>query len=170
MLKIINQLAPFFKDNYRRIAVREYARIINVTPPTSSKLLKGFQQEGLLKREDDRQFIYYYPNKDSSLFIDLARIYWKTLFEKACFIDYLERECVSPVIILFGSLSKAEAKLDSDIDIALFTSTQKKLDLSVFEKKFKREIQLFVFKRRDDVKNDGLLHNILNGYKLKGNW
>lgn len=170
MLKIIYTLKPFFEDNYRRINVREYARVIKVTPPTASKLLENYRKEGLLKREKEKQYIYYFANKESVLFLDLLRIYWKYKFEKIGLIKFFEESSLNPLIILFGSLSKAEAKIDSDVDIAIFTSTKKSVKLESFEKKLKRTIHLFSFKNKGDVKSPELLNNILNGYLIMGHW
>lgn len=170
MLKIVDNLKPFFENNYRRINVREYARLQNISPPTASKLLEGFYREGFLKKEPEKNYIYYFANKESHLFIDISRIFWKLELEKAGLIEFFEKNLLNPVIILFGSLSKAEAKLDSDVDIAVFTATKKELNLKDFEKKLKRGIQLFMFHKREDVKNKALLNNMLNGYNLIGDW
>lgn len=85
-------------------------------------------------------------------------------------MDFFEKELIIPVIILFGSLSKAEAKQDSDIDIAVFTSTKKDLNLKQFEKRLGRAVQLFLFQKMEKIKNKELLKNILNGHILKGRW
>ena len=170
MLKIINDLRPFFEDNYRRINVREYARILKISPPTASKLLQSCQKEELLKKEEEKQYFYYFADKDSGLFIDLSRIYWKSALENCGILGYLGEELMSPIIILFGSLSKAEAKGDSDADLAVFTPTKKEINLADFENKLKRTIHIFMFKNKKDVKNPELLNSILNGYKLKGGW
>jgi len=170
MLKIINDLKPFFEDNYRRINIREYARIRKIAPPTASKLLGNFYNKSLLKKEADRIYIYYYANKENNLFIDLSRIYWKIILKNSGIIDFFEKEFLNPLIILFGSLAKAEAKKDSDVDLAVFAESKKKPDLKDFEKKLKREIQLFVFKNMASVKNKELLKNIFNGYKIRGSW
>ena len=170
MLKIINYLRPFFEDNYRRVNVREYSRLLKISPPTASKLLQEYHKEGLLKKEEEKQYIYYFANKENSLFIDLSRIYWKMQLEKVGLMNFFEKELISPVIILFGSLSKAEAKPNSDIDIAVFTATKKGINLEQFGKKLNRSVQLFLFKKMEDVKNKELLKNILNGYILKGHW
>ena len=53
MLKIINNLKPFFEDCYRRINIREYSRLMKISPPTASKLLYKFNKEGLLLIEKD---------------------------------------------------------------------------------------------------------------------
>ena len=114
MLKIINNLGPFFGDCYRRISVREYAKIIKVSPPTASKLLKSYYKEGLLAREKVRNYLFFHTNNKSKQFIDFSRTYWSEKLRDL--LDYLEKKLTSPTIILFGSLAKAEAKNDSDID------------------------------------------------------
>ena len=170
MLKTINALKPFFEDCYRRINVREYARIKKISPPTASKLLEEYKKQGLLKKEEEKQYFYYFADKESELFIDLSRIHWKTKFENTGLIKLFKGEFLNPITILFGSLSKAEVKEDSDIDLAIFTVTKKNINLKEYEKKLKRKIQLFVFENREGVKNAELLNNILNGYKIGGSW
>ena len=169
MLNIFNGLKPFFKDNYRRISVREYARLKRISPPTASKLLEDYKRKGVLKKEREKQYIYYSADRESRLFIELSRVYWRLKLERAGLIELLENEFLNPVAILFGSLSKAEAKKDSDIDIAVFAASKKRVNLGRIEKKLKRKIQVFVFKDRD-VKNRELLNNILNGFIICGSW
>ncbi|MEM4358295.1 MAG: nucleotidyltransferase domain-containing protein [Candidatus Pacearchaeota archaeon] len=170
MLEIFNTLKPFFEDCYRRINVREYARIQKISPPTASKILEKLHKEGLLKKEKENLYNYYFANKDSEFFIELSRIYWKRILEDSGLLEELEKNLLNPIIYLFGSLSKAEAKVDSDIDIAIFTPKKKEINLEKFEKLLKRKIQIFVFKDMKDVKNEELLKNILNGFKIKGSW
>ncbi|MBD3312218.1 hypothetical protein GF352_02060 [archaeon] len=170
MLRIFNDLSPFFNDNYQRIHVREYARVMEISPPTASKRLSHLNKQGLLNKEEERNIIYYHANKESKDFIDLSRIYWRQQLKKAELIKYLNKELINPLVILFGSFSKAEVKHDSDIDLAVFTHSSKKLNLTDFEKRLGRSIQLFTFKSRDDVNNKELLNNLLNGYIITGNW
>ena len=164
MSNIFNDLKPFFEDNYNRIHVREYAKIQKISPPTSSKLLEKYHLKNFLKKELDKQYIYYYANKSSEIFKDLQRIYWKIKLKPI--IKYIENETINPIIILFGSIAKGELKKGSDIDLAIFTHTNKKLNLTNFED---REIQVFKFKTLNDVPKE-LKNNILNGYKLSGTW
>ena len=170
MLKIFNELRPFCEDNYRRIHVRQYAKIVRKSPPTASKILELYKKENLLKSEEDKQYKYYAANNKSGFFRDLSRVYWKVRLEESGCIKMLEQELLFPIVIMFGSLSKAEAKADSDIDIAVFTPSKKEIMLKEAERKLKRKIQLFVFSSREMVKNKDLLNNILNGYIIKGNW
>ena len=150
------------------INVREYARLAKVSPPTASKVLSGYMKEKLLVKEEDKGYFLYYANRNDEKFLALSRLYWGIKLNEL--LDHLEDQFLNPVIFLFGSLSKAEAKQDSDIDLAIFTSTKKELNLEKFEKKIRRKIQLFIFKNRTSVKNKELLNNILNGEKFRGSW
>jgi len=165
MLNIINNLKPFFEDCYRRINVREYSRLMKVSPPTASKILFEMNKEELLKIEKERNYIFYYANKENKDFIDLSRIYWRKKLNN--FINYLYKNLTEPVIILFGSLSKGEVRNDSDIDIIILSS-KKEINLKKFEKNFKRNIQVFWFNSISDINDQGLKNNIINGYVLRG--
>src|SRR3989344_518715 len=161
MLEIINNLKPFFEDCYRRIGVREYSRIARISPPTASKTLNKYYKEDLLRMEKDRNYLFFYANRENKAFIDLSRIYWA--FQIKHLIDFLYETLVSPTVILFGSLSKGETKKDSDIDLAVFAH-KKKLNLQIFENKLNRKIQLFWFKSIYDIKEKELANNVMNGY------
>jgi predicted nucleotidyltransferase len=165
MLNIINNLKPFIEDCYRRINVREYSRLMKVSPPTASKILSGFNKENLLIIEKDRNYIFYYANKNNKIFIEISRIYWRLKLDKL--IEFFNKTITNPTIILFGSLSKAETKEDSDIDICII-GHKKELDIRNFENNLKRKIQLFFFDSIGDIKTNELANNIINGYLLEG--
>ncbi len=161
MLKIFNELAPFFEDCYQRINVRKYAKLMKISPPTASKALQNFEQASLLKKEVECGNFFYYANKESPIFIHLSRIYWLQMLIPL--INHLGERLTNPTIVLFGSLSKAENKHNSDVDIAV-KATRKELDLKKFEKKLRREIQVHWFK----LEQVELNKNIANGFILKG--
>lgn len=166
MLKIINNLCPFIEDCYREIGVREYSRIMKITPPTASKLLKELELEGLLKKKIDRGYLLFRANRESSILKDLSKIYWKQKLRKV--IEYLNSELYKPAIILFGSLIKLETRKDSDIDLVIFTNLKKKIDLEKFGKSFKRKIQLFKFESLSKINSKELKMNLLNSYIIQG--
>lgn len=165
MLNILYTLKPFIEDNYEEVGVREYSRLMKITPPTASKILKGFEDEGLLKKRFERGYLLFRANKDSSFLKDFSRIYWKQKLKKI--IEVLNSELHKPTIVLFGSLSKLETKKDSDIDLAIFTKFKKKVNLNKYEKDLGREIQVFSFRSLDKI-NKELKTNILNGYLIQG--
>ena len=169
MLKIFNELEPFFKNNYQRINVREYGRIVNISAPSASKKLEELHNYGLLRKEIDRNYIFYSANNDH-LFIQLSQAYWRFKFKQSGLIKQLNQELVNPIIILYGSFAKAEITRNSDIDLAIFSVSKKKLNLDKFEKKLKRNIHPFLFTYQSSVKNKELLNNIMNGVILSGGW
>lgn len=166
MLKIINNLHPFIEDCYNEIGVREYSRIMKITPPTASKLLKEFEVEGLLKKRKDRRYILFRANRENSTLKDLSKIYWKQKLKKV--LEYLNSQLYNPTIVLFGSLTKLETKKDSDIDLTIFTHLKKNIDLEKFEKSFKRKIQLFKFESLSKINSKELKMNLLNSYIIQG--
>ena len=166
MLKIINDLSPFLEDCYRELGVREYSRILRVSPPTASKMLKEFEFDDLLKKREERGFLLFRANRESIILKDLSRMYWRLKLRKT--IYYLNSELHEPAIILFGSLSKLEVKSDSDIDLAVFTDFKNRLNLDKFEKDIKRKIQIFRFKSSSEINSKELKINILNGYIVQG--
>ena len=164
MLKEINNLGLFFEDCYREVSVREYAREIKISPPTASKLLKGFVKEGLLNKREERGFLLFRVNRESVFLRDLSRIYWRKKLDEL--IEFLDNETHFSGIVLFGSLSKLEATKDSDIDIMIF-SDEKQLNLENFEKKLKRKIQCFFNESINNVPKN-LKMNVLMGYLMEG--
>ena len=165
MLKIFNTLEPFFKDNYRKINVREYARIMKISPPSASTVLEKLHKEDLLTREKEKVYNYFTANRNNRTMVILNKGYWdKRLKELA---DYIENEAIADAIVLFGSVAKLEITPQSDIDIAIITKSKKILDFSTFEKGLKRNIQAFYFESLDKIPKP-LRLNIINGHVLRG--
>lgn len=167
MLKIIDDLRPFFEDCYRRISVREYARLKKISPPTASTLLSGYHTAGLLSREADRRYLFFSASKGSSDFRDLSRIYWRSLLSPL--VRHLEEELALPAVILFGSLANAEVRPDSDIDLAILAPKSKKqLDVARFERALKRNIHIVWLPAQAKPAGDTLRQSVVNGYVLSG--
>ena len=156
MLKNINTLSPFFEDTTVEIGVREYARMKDITPPTASAHLKKMHDEGFLKRRGFRRSVLF------------CILYHKLKIKDSGLTDYLKEKLLHPTIILFGSLSKAENTKESDIDLCLITKSKAEIDLSKFEKKLDREIQVFRHPSLKDIPNEHLVNNMINGRILSG--
>ncbi|MDP4012153.1 MAG: nucleotidyltransferase domain-containing protein [Candidatus Nanoarchaeia archaeon] len=167
MLKLINNLKMFFEDCYEGINVRKYARLMKISPPTASKLLNDYYNQGLLRRQKDLGYLFFYANPESKNFLDLSRIYWRIKLNDL--IEWLQKLLTRPAGILFGSLAKGEAKKDSDVDIWLFSQFNKReIDLKKFEKKLGRKISLFQSRSLETIDNKPLRNNVVNGYLLFG--
>ncbi len=140
--------------------------MMDVSAPTASVVLKGFENEGLLKKRQDRRYLFFRANHESHVLKSLSRIYWADKLDK--FVVEMNLKFHNPTMILFGSLSKLEAKNDSDIDLAVFVNSDEKMDLNKYEKTYKREIQIFWFKDINSIKSNELKNNIVNGQVLQG--
>ena len=162
MLDIFNKLGLFFEDCYREVNVREYARIIKVSPPTASTILQRLGKESLLKSRIERKNHLYRANRENPVFIDLSRAYWRQ--KLTVLTEFLAEEINYKTIILFGSLTKAEATVNSDIDIYV-DYEEKPISLDEYEKKLKRRIQLHF---RNELGNINLKNNIQQGMALNG--
>lgn len=166
MLKIINNLAPFFEDSYRSISVREYGKLIRTSPPTASKILKELMKMNYLQSRAERNHLLFTLRSENKEVVDLCRLYWKQKLREL--IKEFQAKLTGASGVLFGSLAKAEVKRNSDIDIAIFAPEEKELKLRLFEKILGRKISVYWYKSLKDIKNEHLLNNILNGVVLFG--
>lgn len=171
MLKIFNDLSTFFEDCYVQFTIREYARWRKISPPTASKWLNSYARQKLLLKTKGRNMLLFSANRTNQFFIKLSQLYWFSKLTEIGLLEFLNDEFVHPLIILFGSLAKAETTKNSDVDIAIITSVKSKPEthLHIFEKKLKRNIQLFIFPSLSKIPSN-LKPNILNGYVLSGKW
>jgi len=151
MLNEFNNLKPFLEENYQELGVREYARIVGISPPTASTKLKNYARQGLLKMRTERKYLLFRANRESRTFLELSRIYWREKMQDLT--DELKEHFDYATIVLFGSLTKLEVTNKSDIDLYV-DAKSKNIDLSKFEKKYGRPIQLqFKTKSRELLKN-----------------
>ena len=172
MYKILDIMKPFFDEPYRWFGVREFGKLINVTPSTSSKYLENCMKNNLLEGKQERN-LKLYRSKTTDNYKDLKKLYNLSRLRESGLIKKLIEEFNFPeAIVLFGSYSKAENHEQSDIDIFVLSESKKELDLSKIEKKLKAKVQLFVYSRKNfelmKTKNKELLNNILNGDLIYG--
>ena len=168
MIEIFNSLKPFFEDCYLKFGIRDYARLIGISPPSASTLLNYYNSEGLINKEHERIYHLFSANRENWLFNEFSRIYWRQKLEKIGLLKQISKDYKLAKVILFGSLTKSEITLSSDIDIAIISPTEKRINYNIFEKKLNRKIQIFRFSSEKDIKNKELLNNIIKGYVLFG--
>lgn len=161
MLKIFNELKQFFEDVYREISVRQYAKEVKISPPTASKKLKEFVKEGILILNKRGIYFYFKANREEFIFKQLARLYWYSVLNPIT--EKIHGEIAYKRIILFGSLSKAENTIKSDVDLYLETE-ERKIDITNLQKLLNREIQLHFIK---SIKNENLKKNIEQGIIIR---
>jgi predicted nucleotidyltransferase len=169
MLKELNTLEPFFKEPEREFNVREFARITKISPATASKKLKELFKEKLLTERKDRGFTFYKAYLESTNYRNLKIFYNKQIIYESKIIEELNNFYLKPTIILFGSFSTGLDTETSDIDLVIISENKKQFPkLKYFEKKLKREIQIFAIKNFKELKNGDLINSVLNGNVIQG--
>ncbi len=162
----------FIKEPEKEFHVRRISKILKKSPTTISKYLRNFEKQGILKSKRKLNHLLFKANLENEKFKILKLNYnLKSLYESKL-INYLVEEFNYPeAIILFGSFSKAENTLKSDIDILVISPLKKDVELNKFEKKLNSEVQLFVYSKKTLKKiNKELLNKFVNGIVIYGFW
>jgi predicted nucleotidyltransferase len=164
-------LRLFFEDPVPKgigFQLREISRKCKIAPTSVKRYLNDLEKEKLIVKKKHRIHNYpvYYANRDSEYFKFLKKIDTMQNIKEIGLLQYLEAVCMPDTIILFGSASKGEDLMDSDIDIFLLCK-EKKLSLEKYEKALKRKINVF-FEKNFEKLSDELKNNIINGIILSG--
>lgn len=169
MFKELNTIKPFLEEPNREFNVREAARMLKIAPATASKKLKKLAKEGILKERKDRFLNLYRADMENSQYLDLKVYYTIRKIRESGLRDSLNRFYIKPAIVLFGSAAYGMDTKDSDIDLFILSEkTGKPPETSKFEKIINRKIQIFAEKDINDLKNEHLINNVLNGIVLQG--
>lgn len=153
-------LRLFFEQSEKQFTIRKIAKETKIPHASVQRYLKLLQKEGLITKENKANSTTYFKFRKAFFLID--KLFTSEL------IDYLEKIFAPSVIIVFGSVRKGEYDQESDIDLFIETTRDKKeVSLELFEKKLGYRIQLFI---ENDIKKlpPELLNNIINGIKLQG--
>jgi predicted nucleotidyltransferase len=148
--------------------LREIGRITNLATTSVKRYLNELVNEELIISSRHRIHAYpvYWANTDSEKFRFLKKIDTIMTLKDSGLIESLESKCMPDVIILFGSASRGEDTIESDIDLYLLCK-ERKMNLQDFEEKIKRKISLFFSEDFGELSNE-LKNNIINGIILKG--
>lgn len=164
-------LAPFFEDPEKEFQIREISRITKINHTTIRKYLNEFVKFDYLKLKKEGIYPSYSANF-SKQYLNLKLFYNLEKLRKSELVENLEKEFSYPVIVLFGSYSKARDFLSSDIDLCIISEINKEILLAKYEKLLNRKIQLHLLNKKTlnnmKQKNQELSNSILNGIVLSG--
>jgi len=159
----------FFLYPTKKLRVREIERTVKVPLPSAIRYTNELEGEKLLKTIKISNIRLFSPNRNSANFIRAKQLFNLKQIYASGLLDYLKEKYFNPTIILFGSYSRGEDTESSDIDLYVQTPSKINLaNLSGFEKKLKRNIQIFNHKNINEIKSPELKNNIVNGIRLNG--
>lgn len=162
---ILKVMELFFKCPEKNFHLREIARLTNLSLPGVKKIIWKLEKEKLLITKREKIFVNVYATRNQK-FIDLKRSH--NLYALSDLREYLKNIYEEPeAIIVFGSFSRGEDISKSDIDIAVITPTNKTTNLTKFENKLSRKINLFEIQLKKS--ENSFLNSLANGIVLSGN-
>lgn len=145
----------------------EVARELGVSATAVSKSLPLLKAEGLIKAEKKHGRIFIELDRESRKAVELKLTEnLRILFESGV-VPALEERFPGSAIMLFGSYSKGEDTVKSDIDIAVIGSKANDARLDAFEKAVARRVSLQFYDSFAGIRKE-LKENILSGILLAG--
>jgi len=114
---------------------------------------------------------YYVGNYESESYRNRKKLFALNKFYEIGLLNHLTSLKKAKTVILFGSFSRWDWYNNSDIDIFIYGSSEG-LRIAEYEVKLHKEIQLFICRNNDELKElgVGLVKNIIKGNLLKGNF
>ena len=148
-----------------KLSQREIAAILKVSPTAIANSIKGLKEFIIIEKTKTINFISLNRDYESTIVFkrveNLKQVYLSGL------VTYLSSELSGSTIILFGSYSRGEDTINSDIDLAVIERKDKLLFLEKYEKILNRKINIQFYNSWKEIKSL-LKNNILNGIVLKG--
>jgi len=156
----------FFDNPDKKFHIREIARRTNLSAPGVLKILRKLKNEKLLLSEKGKVVENVKASRNEKFFLLKKSYNVLSLFESGL-IDLLKNKYEEPeAIVVFGSYSRGEDTSESDIDIAIITKKEIKLDLKRFEKILQRKINIYEIQISECKKE--FLNNLINGTIIYG--
>src|SRR3989338_775387 len=148
---------------------RQVANMLEFSPTAVMKALPRLEKESLIKLQQDKETKRWSIelNRDHHRVMQLKRVdNLKQMYESGL-ADFLEKEFAGATIILFGSYSRGEDLMNSDIDIAIIGRKEKAINLTSHEKNLERVINLNFYNSFEKI-HKHLKENLCNGIILVG--
>lgn len=146
---------------------RATAKALNVSQTAISKALPLLEKEELVKIEKKSGRWSIKLNRDNPKAVAFKRAEnLKMLYESGA-ASFLEEQLPGATIILFGSYSRGDDTITSDIDMAIIGRKEKNLDLARFENRLERKINLNFYPSLKEIHKE-LRENLCNGIVLAG--
>ena len=116
-LLVLNALEFFIKNPYDKIHLREFSRILKISPNSANRFLDLFLNEKFIVEERTANLRYFKANINSVSFREIKKFYCVKEIEDSGLLFELQNFCSS--FILFGSCAKGTADKNSDFDFVI---------------------------------------------------
>lgn len=160
-------IEQFFYLGLNRVQTSKLIKKTGYDFKTVKKYLKDLTNLGLINEYKDLNIPTYEANYRNKFFLNIKREKILDDIFISGFPQYLNKKLGETACILFGSCVRGDYYKDSDIDMFI-QSKRIRLDLSKYEKKLKRKINLF-FEENWQNLSEGMKTGLLNdGIAING--
>ena len=148
---------------------RALATALDVSQPAISKAIPSIRKHGIINTQKDKDSGRWLIelNRDEPWVMELKRADNLRLVYESGLSGFLEQEFPGGTIILFGSFSRGDDTVESDIDIAIIGRKEKEVRLETYEKILGKRIVINFYSSLKDIHKD-LRENLCNGIVLTG--
>lgn len=162
-------LRLLFVKSGKPINQRQISKQLGVSPPAVTKALPKLEKQGLIVRHQDKESKRWSIEMDRNVvrLMQLKRVDNLRQIYASGLSDFLEINFAGATIILFGSFSRGDDTINSDIDIAVIGRKEKTIDLDKFEKMLERRININYYESFKRI-HKNLKENLFNGIVLSG--
>jgi predicted nucleotidyltransferase len=169
LTRLQNEILRFLMINSgKSFNLKRIAENLEVSLTAVSKALIDLQRQKLAQVEKNQEtkhlIIELKQNKRTTQLKRVENLKQIYQFELA---DFLEAKFTGATVVLFGSYSRGEDTIHSDIDIAIIGRKEKRTDLKKYEQFFRRKITLQFYESFQKI-HKNLKENICNGIVLFG--
>jgi len=147
------------------IHIRGLSEELEMPYASVRKALKDLEEKGFLESDKKSKMTFYSPKGEK--FRKAKKLVNLEKLEDSGLIEFLEKEFRSEAVVLFGSYLEGRDKSESDIDLAVISGRDIEVDISDFEEKLDRKIQLT---RVENLKEESaeFRNTLANGMVLQG--
>ena len=163
---VYKTLELFIESPNKGFSIRGIARELNLSHVIVLRYVDELQKANLIRKKIDTLYPTFYANTESTEYKLYKKNYIVFKLVDSGLVSFIQKEVIPSSIVLFGSCAKADFTKNSDIDIFV-EAKNVKLDLSKYEKKLKRKVNL-LFETKINNLSKELRNNILNGIILYG--
>jgi len=136
-------LLLFSNEPYRELHLREIAKLAKVSSSTAKRFLDFYSEKGFLQRQRKANLALFKANVENLTFKHMKIGHF--LLKIQPLVDHLREVYPNSSVILYGSCSRGEDDLQSDIDLLTISRKKERAELEEFEEQFGRKITLLVY-------------------------
>ncbi|MEK6825326.1 MAG: nucleotidyltransferase domain-containing protein [Nanoarchaeota archaeon] len=172
---LLEQALQFFlKHPSQEVYLREYGRILKISPNSAQRFLNSFVAQGYLLEQRKGHLRFFKANTESIVFRQAKVLFSLQELQKSGIIGLLKNHGVTHVV-LFGSVAQGTDDEQSDIDVVVITPSKQEVRKYFLEvqKHISRELSVQMFSwsewKQQEKNNKAFYRDVLmNGISLIG--